>query len=82
MNTGYGHPGQGQTSAELRDGRHERAGVMGVGGSDGEDTVRSRGQDIHVPTGTKGVSGENRQDIMGAEEREAESAEGVASEAP
>jgi len=51
---------------------------MGVGGSDGKDTVRERGQDIDSPKGTKGKSGSNRQDVPGAEEREPVSAEEVA----
>ncbi len=78
MHTGYGHPGQGQTSQELRNKTHERAGVMGVGGSDGRDTVRERAQDIDFPKGTKGKSGINRHDIPGAKEREPVSAEYVA----
>jgi len=80
VHTGYGHPGSGQTSNELRgDGRKERSGLASVG-ADGTDTVRERGQDIDFPKGTKGYSGVNREDIPGAEEREPASSEFVAAE--
>jgi len=44
------------------------------------DPVRARALDIDHPKGTKGYSGENREDILGAEEREPVSAEQVAAE--
>ncbi|KAB2569237.1 uncharacterized protein LTHEOB_5268 [Lasiodiplodia theobromae] len=91
--TGLGHPGQGQTSTELRhDGSHGRAkqgtGLVGVGA----DTVTNKGSavDAHDPgyasqraldkdveTGARGTVGGPP-----AEERLPEGAETVASEAP
>lgn len=78
VHTGIGKPAQGQTSSELRDGRHERTGLTGVG-ADQNDPIRERGMDIDFPKGTKGKSGVNREDIPGAEERLAENAETIAS---
>lgn len=78
VHTGLGKPIAGQTSSELRDGRHERSGLTGLAGEN--DPIRERGQDIDFPKGTKGVSGSNREDILGAEERLPESAEAVAHE--
>ncbi|KAH6682013.1 hypothetical protein B0J14DRAFT_228790 [Halenospora varia] len=80
VHTGYGHPGQGQTSNELHGtGKKEKSGLSGVGAYQ-NDTVRERGQDIDFPRGTKGYSGNDRQDIQGADERVPEPAETVASE--
>ena len=41
VHTGYGHPGQGQSSAELRDGSKAAGGLQSVGASG----ARSSGQD-------------------------------------
>jgi hypothetical protein len=80
VHTGYGHPGSGQTSNELHGTRKkERSGLAGVG-ADLSDPIRERGLDVDVPKGTRGKSGADRQDILGAEEREPVSAEGVAAE--
>ncbi|CZR54281.1 uncharacterized protein PAC_04164 [Phialocephala subalpina] len=82
VHTGYGHPGSGQTSNELRgDGRKEKNGLAGVG-ADQNDSFRERGLDTDFPVGTKGKSGtqEARQNVPGVEEREPVSAEQVASE--
>lgn len=57
----------------------ERKGLIGVG-ADQSDVFRERGQDIDFPTGTKGKSDVNREDIVGAEERLPENAESVAAE--
>ena len=53
--------------------------MSGVG-ADQSDPVRGRGLDVDVPEGMRGKSGENREDILGAEERMPEGAEAVASE--
>lgn len=80
MHTGYGHPGSGQTSQELHGGpKKERSGLSGVG-ADQNDPVRERGLDVDVEKGTRGKSGVDRQDVLGAEERVPESAEAVAAE--
>ncbi len=80
MHTGYGHPGSGQTSNELRgDGRKEKSGLAGVG-ADSRDPVRERALDTDAPAGTRGKSGENREDIPGAEERAPVSTEVIAAE--
>jgi hypothetical protein len=80
VHTGYGHPGSGQTSNELHgDGKREKSGLAGVG-ADLKDPVRERALDTDAPTGTRGKSGLNRENIPGAEEREPESAERVAAE--
>ncbi|KAG9233449.1 hypothetical protein BJ875DRAFT_464127 [Amylocarpus encephaloides] len=82
VHMGLGHPGQGQSSNELHGtGKKEKSGLAGVG-ADQSDTVRERGQDIDFPKGSKGYSGENRQDIQGADERVPAGAEEVASERP
>ncbi|KAK0622181.1 hypothetical protein DIS24_g11323 [Lasiodiplodia hormozganensis] len=93
VHTGLGHPGQGQTSTELRhDGSHGRAkqgtGLVGVGA----ETVMNKGDavdakdpgfssqralDKDVETGARGTVGGPP-----AEERLPEGAETVASEAP
>ncbi|KAF8848755.1 hypothetical protein BDZ45DRAFT_635311 [Acephala macrosclerotiorum] len=82
VHIGYGHPGSGQTSNELRgDGRKEKNGLVRVG-ADQSDSFRERGLDIGFPKGTKDKSGtqEARQNVPGAEEREPVSAQPVASE--
>ena len=79
IHTGYGHPGSGQTSQELHGGGKERSGLSGVGANK-SDPVRERGLDVNVPKGTRGKSGIDRQDILGAEERVSESAETIAAE--
>lgn len=58
-------------------GKRDRNGLAGVGG-DPTDTFRERGQDIDFPLGTKGKSGQPNE-VLGVEEREPVSAEGVAS---
>lgn len=78
VNTGLGKPASGQTSQELHDGSHERAGLEGVGASR-KDPIRERALDIDVPKGTRGKSA-HPEDIPGAEERLPESAERVAAE--
>jgi hypothetical protein len=59
--------------------KKEKNGLAGV---DPSDSFRERGLDIEHPKGTKGKNGENREDILGAEERLPESAESVAAERP
>jgi hypothetical protein len=49
-------------------------------GADQNDPVRERGLDVDVEKGTRGKSGVDRQDVLGAEERVPESAEAVAAE--
>jgi hypothetical protein len=61
--------------------KKEKNGLAGVG-ADPSDSFRERGLDIEHPKGTKGKNGENREDILGAEERLPESAESVAAERP
>ena len=78
--TGYGHPGSGLTSQELHGtGKKERSGLSGVG-ADQSDPVRESGLDVDLPEGTRGKSGVDRQDILGADERVPEGAEAVAAE--
>jgi hypothetical protein len=77
-------PVQGQSSQQLHGsgmtkGAKEGNGLAGVGANIG-DSVRERGLDHEFPTGTRGKSGENREDILGAEEREPVSAGEVAAE--
>ncbi|PMD34056.1 hypothetical protein L207DRAFT_437584 [Hyaloscypha variabilis F] len=70
VHTGYGHPGIGETSQELHgSGKKERSGLSGVG-ADQSDRVRDRGLDVDVEKGSRGKSGNDRQDILGAEERD------------
>jgi len=64
---------------EISPGREKKKGLAGAG-ADQSDVFRERGQDTDFPTGTKGKSGVNREDIVGAEERLPESAESVAAE--
>jgi len=84
VHQGLGMPVQGQSSSQVRGsgltkGAKEGNGLMGVG-ADPRDPVRERGLDKEVPKGTRGKSGENREDIPGAEEREPVGAEQVAAE--
>jgi len=53
--------------------------LSGVG-ADQSDPVRERGLDVDVEKGSRGKSGNDRQDILGAEERIPEGAEAVAAE--
>lgn len=91
--TGYGHPGQGQTSSELRhDGEHHRkrqgGGLESVGVSSGRGIAservdeRQRGLEHDYPGGSKGSAEAERGNKVfeGTEVRLPESAEGVASE--
>jgi hypothetical protein len=73
VHTGLGKPVQGQTSEELHDGSHTRAGLEGVGAS-ASDPTRERALDIDVPKGSRGKSSDERFDIPGAEQRDPESA--------
>jgi len=77
-------PVQGQSSQQLHGsgaatGAKEGNGLAGVG-ADQSDPMRERGLDHEFPKRTRGKSGENREDILGAEEREPVSAESVAAE--
>jgi hypothetical protein len=77
-------PVQGQSSRQLHGsgltkGKKERKGLVGVG-ANRSDPVRERALDHEFPKGTRGKSGENREDILGAEEREPVSAGEVAAE--
>lgn len=79
-------PVQGQSSRQLHGsgvakGQKEGNGLVGVG-ADPSDPVRARGLDHEHPTGVRGKSGSNREDIPGAEEREPVGAEFVAAERP
>lgn len=93
VHTGYGHPGQGQTSSELRhDGEHHRkrqgGGLEGIGVSSGhgmvDERVREgqRGLEHDYPGGTKGTieSERGNKTFEGAEDQQPESAERVAAE--
>ena len=84
VHQGLGLPIQGQSSQQLHGsgvskGAKEGNGLIGVG-ANASDSVRERGLDIDVPKGSRGKSGEDRQDILGAEERVPASAEDVAAE--
>lgn len=97
VHTGLGHPGQGQSSSELRDGSTKGAGLVGVGASgapahanqvDARDPgfADQRGLDRDDAAGrTDGPKGGARGDGSGsanAEERVPGSADAVAAEAP
>lgn len=88
MHTGLGHPGQGQTSSELRhDGdkhrNRQRAGLEGIGATGGSGMVDERvnasqrglERDEAVASGTRGDKG-----ALGAEEQIPASAQDVAAE--
>lgn len=80
VNRGIGQPISGQTDSETRGrGANDRSGLEGVGANP-NDPIRERALDIDVQKGTRGKSGVNRENILGAEERLPESAETVASE--
>jgi hypothetical protein len=49
-------------------------------GADRNDPIRERALDVDVEKGTRGKSGVDRQDFLGAEEKVPESAEAVAAE--
>ena len=84
---GLGHPGQGMTSSELRHdgggaGKKERKGLVGVGASGAsagnmgvdermQPEQRALERESGGLAGTKGMGGRDRQDVPGAEEREA-----------
>lgn len=84
VHTGYGHPGQGQTSSELR---HDKSGGQGLTGltSTGTSNDKTAGRDPafanqrnleeDVPTGQRGTVGG-----PAAQEREPETADRVAAE--
>lgn len=77
-------PVQGQSSQQLHGsgvtkGKKEGNGLLGVGADTG-DPVRERGLDNDVPKGTRGKSGDDREDILGAEEREPVGAEKAGAE--
>ncbi|KAF2678049.1 hypothetical protein K458DRAFT_423458 [Lentithecium fluviatile CBS 122367] len=80
MHTGLGHPGQGQTSKELRDNSKDATGLAGLD-SQNEKTSGSDAAFAHqrnlddVPTGQRGNIGG-----LSAQEREPETAERVAAE--
>lgn len=79
VNTGIGKPVAGETSAELHDGSHERAGLTGVGANK-EDPIKKRGLDEAHPKGSIGNSGVNRENLKGADEKVPETAEALAAE--
>ncbi|KAI9847149.1 MAG: hypothetical protein M1837_003011 [Sclerophora amabilis] len=87
VHTGLGHPGQGQTSAELRhDGEHHRNqqghGLAGLGGRNATNqAVDPREQPSQRALDKdEAVIGRGDKGALGAEEREPASAEEVASE--
>lgn len=80
VHTGFGHPGSGQTSQELRDGSNRRAGLEGVGANP-TDPVREQRADVSVAPDARGKTA-NASAIPGAQNLEPESAETVASERP
>lgn len=86
VNTGLGHPGQGQTSSELRDGRKGATGLTGLSSQTdkpaqnekvaGKDPAFAHQRNLDdVPTGQRGNVGGPP-----AQEREPETAERVAAE--
>ncbi|KAK5005433.1 hypothetical protein LTR16_000524 [Cryomyces antarcticus] len=92
VHTGYGHPGQGQTSSELRnDGQHSRkrdgAGLEGVGAS---GVPSAKLVDAHDPEHADQRAADKEDAVVGrgsvggdsAQDRVPESADTVAHEAP
>ncbi|PPJ57012.1 hypothetical protein CBER1_00580 [Cercospora berteroae] len=81
VHQGLGKPVQGQTSKELHDGTHTRAGVEGVGGSANQTTV-----DPHDPQHISQRALDKDEAVVGrgekasAEDRVPENAETVAAE--
>lgn len=76
LHQGYGHPGSGQTSNELKgDGRKDRSGLEGRGGDPNQGYVPKGAERDHEP----GVRGD-RENLLSAEERLPVSAEEVAAE--
>ena len=57
MHTGYGHPGQGQSSKELRDGSKSGGGLVGVSGAEGASSG-NLGVDERVQPGQRGLEKE------------------------
>jgi hypothetical protein len=78
--TGYGYPGSGLTSRELHGIREEGEIWVKCVGADQSDPVRGSGLDVDLPESTRGKSGVDRQDILGADERVPVGAEAVAAE--
>ena len=89
VHTGLGHPGQGQTSSELRnDGKHtskrEGAGLEGIGARVGDAEGKGEIDQVSRPA-NRGVardeaaSGQRGTEALVAEERIPESADSVAS---
>ena len=77
-------PVQGQSSQQLHGsgvtkGRKEGNRVVGVG-ANMSNSVKDMALDHESPKGARGKSGENREEILGAEEREPTSAWEVAAE--
>jgi hypothetical protein len=78
VHQGYGHPGSGQTSNELKaDGRKNRSGLEGVGGDPSQGYV-PKGAERDHELGPRS----DRENLMGAEDRLPAGAEEVASERP
>jgi len=88
VHTGLGHPGAGQSSAELRhDGKHHRkregAGLEGVGAQGGSglrDEGSATSRDLEADKSGKGPITGHNVSLDGVETREPEKAEQVASE--
>ncbi|KAI4145918.1 MAG: hypothetical protein LQ340_006123 [Diploschistes diacapsis] len=84
VHTGYGHPGQGQTSADAKHARTQGQGLVGVGASGAQATMAAA--DERVDPRQRGVERETarQKDTVGetpnAEEREPVGAEQVAAE--
>jgi hypothetical protein len=81
VHTGYGHPGQGQTSQELHGGgKKERSGLTGVGADQG-DAFREQGLDRDHLKGGKAENAKDGEEVgVGAQERTPVGAEEVADE--
>lgn len=76
MHQGYGHPGSGQTSNELKgDGRKDRSGLEGRGGDPNAGYVPN-GLERDNETGPRG----DRENFTGAEDKLPVGAEEVAAE--
>jgi hypothetical protein len=76
LHQGYGHPGSGQTSTELRD-KKERSGFEGRGGDPSQPPVPRDAQKDH----RSGVRSD-RENLKDAEDREPAGPDEVASEMP
>jgi hypothetical protein len=65
VHQGYGHPGSGQTSNELKgDGRRDRNGLEGIGGASTQGMV-PKGAERDHETGPRS----DRENFMAAEDR-------------